>query len=78
MGCSLKANMQERLQKILSQAGITSRRAAETLITSGRVAVNGAIVSVLGSKADAGTDRITVDGKPIRSEEHTSELQSQR
>lgn len=57
--------MQERLQKILSQAGITSRRAAETLITSGRVAVNGQTVSVLGSKADALKDRITVDGKPI-------------
>jgi len=57
--------MQERLQKILSQAGITSRRAAENLIVSGRVAVNGRTVTVLGTKADPETDRITLDGKPV-------------
>jgi len=57
--------MQERLQKILSSAGITSRRAAEVLITAGRVAVNGQIVTELGSKADPETDKITVDGKPV-------------
>ena len=57
--------MTERLQKILSQAGITSRRAAETLITSGRVSVNGETVTILGSKADPATDRIMVDGKLI-------------
>lgn len=57
--------MQERLQKILSQAGITSRRAAEDLIVSGRVAVNGCTVTVLGTKADPEIDRITLDGKPV-------------
>lgn len=57
--------MHERLQKILSSAGITSRRSAEVMITAGRVAVNGHIVTELGSKADPETDKITVDGKPI-------------
>lgn len=57
--------MQERLQKILSSAGITSRRAAEVMITDGRVAVNGKTVTELGSKADPATDTITVDGKPV-------------
>ncbi|MBE7535139.1 MAG: rRNA pseudouridine synthase [Anaerolineales bacterium] len=56
--------MQERLQKILAQAGYGSRRACEEFISAGRVRVNGQIVS-LGAKADAQTDRITVDGKPI-------------
>ena len=58
--------MQERLQKILSQAGITSRRAAETLITSGRVTVNGTVITLLGAKADPSTDIITLDGKPVK------------
>ena len=58
--------MQERLQKILSRAGVASRREAETIIVSGRVAVNGAVVTELGTKADAGKDRITLDGKPVR------------
>lgn len=57
--------MQERLQKIISSAGITSRRSAEAMITSGRVAVNGQIITELGSKADPETDKITVDGKPV-------------
>lgn len=57
--------MQERLQKILSAAGITSRRAAEALITEGRVTVNGEAITLLGSKADASVDRICLDGKPI-------------
>jgi 23S rRNA pseudouridine2605 synthase len=60
--------MQERLQKILSQAGIASRREAEKIITDGRVAVNGEVVQELGTKADAATDRITVDGRPIKVE----------
>lgn len=58
--------MLERLQKILSRAGVASRREAETMITSGRVAVNGVIVTELGSKADAEKDRIALDGKPVR------------
>lgn len=58
--------MLERLQKILSQAGIASRREAETMITAGRVAVNGTVVTELGTKADPATDRITCDGKPVK------------
>ena len=58
--------MLERLQKLISQAGITSRRAAEELILAGRVTVNGAVVTELGSKADPTKDSITVDGKPVR------------
>lgn len=58
--------MLERLQKILSRAGVASRREAEGLITAGRVAVNGHVVVELGVKADAEKDRFTVDGKPVR------------
>ena len=53
----------ERLQKILTAAGVTSRRKAEQLIVEGRVTVNGAIVSELGSRADFDIDHIKVDGK---------------
>jgi len=56
---------EERLQKILSQAGIASRRQAEKLIVEGRVAVNGAVITELGSKADLDRDHIKVDGKLI-------------
>ena len=56
---------EERLQKILSQAGIASRRKAELLITEGRVSVNGKTVSELGSKADIETDHIKVDGQAL-------------
>jgi 23S rRNA pseudouridine2605 synthase len=55
--------MQERLQKIISTAGITSRRKAEEMIVQGRVSVNGHIVTELGSKADVERDHIKVDGK---------------
>ena len=58
--------MQERLQKILSAAGVVSRRAAEGLIVQGRVAVNGTPVLDLGSKADPRTDTISVDGRKIK------------
>ena len=54
---------QERLQKILAQAGIASRRQAEKIITEGRVTVNGTVITELGSKADIETDHIKVDGK---------------
>src|SRR5512138_457364 len=60
--------MPERLQKILAQAGYGSRRACEDFITAGRVRVNGKM-AILGQKADAAIDRITVDGKPIVSAE---------
>src|SRR5215471_10217739 len=61
---------QERLQKILSQAGIASRRQAEKIMTEGRVTVNGAIITELGSKANLETDHIKVDGKLIRPPKH--------
>jgi 23S rRNA pseudouridine2605 synthase len=57
--------MLERLQKIISAAGITSRRASEELIINGRVTVNGTVVTELGTKADHACDTITVDGKPL-------------
>ncbi|MDA8422072.1 MAG: pseudouridine synthase [Nitrospiraceae bacterium] len=57
--------MLERVQKIISAAGVTSRRAAEQLITEGRVRVNGKVVTELGTKADASKDHIKVDGKLI-------------
>jgi 23S rRNA pseudouridine2605 synthase len=59
----------ERLQKILAQAGIASRRSAEALITDGRVQVNGKVVTQLGSKADAAQDHIRVDGKLLHGAE---------
>ncbi len=59
----------ERLQKILSQAGIASRRHAEEMIVAGRVMVNGQAVTQLGSKADAGRDHIRVDGKLLKGAE---------
>ncbi len=57
--------MEERIQKIISAAGITSRRAAEELIAEGRVRVNGTVVTELGTKADPNKDHIKVDGKLI-------------
>jgi 23S rRNA pseudouridine2605 synthase len=61
---------EERLQKILSQAGVASRRQAEKLITEGRVAVNGTVVTELGSKADLDRDHIKVDGRLVRAPKH--------
>jgi len=59
----------ERLQKILAAAGVASRRSAEAMIEQGRVQVNGKIVTVLGTKADAGRDHIRVDGKLLQGAE---------
>ncbi|PYX86053.1 MAG: rRNA pseudouridine synthase [Acidobacteria bacterium] len=56
----------ERLQKIIAAAGVASRRKAEGLITSGRVAVNGKTVTELGAKADPERDHIRVNGKLLR------------
>ena len=56
--------MEQRLQKILSGAGICSRRAAEQMLTGGRVTVNGRTAQ-LGDKADPERDAIAVDGKPV-------------
>jgi pseudouridine synthase len=55
-----------RLQKFLADAGVASRRAAETLIEAGRVSVNGHPVRLLGTKVVSGRDTVTVDGKPAR------------
>src|SRR5262249_45382498 len=57
----------ERLQKILSQAGVASRRASERLMLEGRVTVNGITIRELGTKADAVGDDIRVDGRRVKS-----------
>lgn len=59
--------MEERLQKLLSSAGICSRRTAERYIETGRVTVNG-IPARLGDKADPERDAIAVDGLPLSAE----------
>jgi pseudouridine synthase len=56
----------ERLQKILSAAGVASRRAAEELIAQGRVSLNGRTVTEPGTKADAAKDEIRVDGRRVK------------
>lgn len=58
--------MNIRLQKIISTAGVASRRAAEKLIVDGRVSVNGQVVRELGSKADPEIDEIRVDDRRIK------------
>src|SRR5438045_4246118 len=55
----------ERLQKILSQAGVASRRASEQLMLEGRVTVNGTPARELGTKADPSSDDIRVDGRRV-------------
>ncbi len=62
----------ERLQKIIAAAGVASRRKAEELIASGRVLVNGQVVTELGTKADPEQDHIRVDGKLLRGRERCS------
>jgi 23S rRNA pseudouridine2605 synthase len=57
-----------RLQKILAQAGIASRRKAEELIADGQVAVNGNVVTELGVRIDPQHDKVTCGGKPVRAE----------
>jgi len=64
--------MLKRLQKIIAEAGVASRRKAEELITSGRVQVNGQMVTELGSKADLEHDHIRVDGKLLHAPERSS------
>ncbi|MGA2236126.1 MAG: pseudouridine synthase [Terriglobales bacterium] len=59
----------ERLQKIIAAAGVASRRKSEDLITSGRVQVNGQVVTELGTKADPEQDHIRVDGKLLQGPE---------
>jgi 23S rRNA pseudouridine2605 synthase len=57
--------MEQRLQKLIATAGIASRRHAEELIVSGKVTVNGKVVTELGTKADPASDHIKVNGKLI-------------
>lgn len=59
----------QRLQKILSTAGVASRRLSEELIVQGRVSVNGKTVTELGTKADPSVDEIKVDGRRIKTEQ---------
>src|SRR6476660_7029427 len=58
----------ERLQKLLSRAGVASRRLAEELIAQGRVQVNGVTVTTLGTKADPDADEIKVDGRRMQTQ----------
>lgn len=58
-----------RLQKIIAQAGIASRRAAEKLIAEGRVTINGETVREMGTKADPSREDIRVDGRRVKSAE---------
>jgi 23S rRNA pseudouridine2605 synthase len=58
--------MEQRLQKVLSQAGIASRRAAEKLIAEGRVTVNGQTIREMGVKADPAVDDVRVDGRRVK------------
>jgi 23S rRNA pseudouridine2605 synthase len=60
--------MKERLQKLMARSGLGSRRACEEIISAGRVNVNGQMAT-LGTKADARSDRILVDGQPLQSPE---------
>ncbi len=61
---------EERLQKILANAGVASRRKAEELIRAGRVSVNGATITELGSKADLAVDKVKVDGRVLSAPKH--------
>jgi 16S rRNA U516 pseudouridylate synthase RsuA-like enzyme len=60
-----KRLMETRLQKIIATTGLASRRKAEMLIASGRVTVNGKVVTELGTKVDPERDHVKVDGKHI-------------
>ena len=56
----------ERLQKLMAAAGVASRRKAEEIIAAGRVTLNGAVVTELGTKADPVKDHVCVDGQPLK------------
>jgi pseudouridine synthase len=57
----------ERLARFLAHAGVASRRHAEELIAAGRVQVNGTTISTQGARINPDLDRVSVDGKPVRS-----------
>ena len=54
-----------RLQKILAESGVASRRASERIIAAGRVAVNGTVVTEMGCKVDPARDQVAVDGRRV-------------
>lgn len=60
--------MKAKLQKVLADAGVASRRKSEEIIKEGRVTVNGLVVPKLGTSADLEVDEVTVDGKRLRPE----------
>lgn len=60
---------QERLQKVMAEAGVASRRHSEKIILAGRVTVNGQKVTKLGTKVSS-TDEVAVDGLPLQKEQH--------
>jgi pseudouridine synthase len=60
------SSLKLRLQKVLADAGVASRRAGERLIAAGRVAINGAVVTRLGTTVDPEGEEITVDGVPVK------------
>jgi 23S rRNA pseudouridine2605 synthase len=64
-----EVEVMERLQKIIAQAGVASRRKAEELIKEGRVTVNGEVVTELGTKVTPRKDKVEVDGVPLDREE---------
>ncbi|MBV8069395.1 MAG: rRNA pseudouridine synthase [Acidobacteriaceae bacterium] len=70
MNQSEKPMPEERLQKILANAGVASRRKAEELIAGGRVSVNGKTITELGSKADLAVDKVKVDGRVLSAPQH--------
>lgn len=57
-----------RIQKLLSRAGLASRREAERLLVQGRVRVNGRVVTTLGTRVDPDRDRVELDGRPVEPE----------
>ena len=57
-----------RLQKYLASCGVASRRAAEKMITEGRISVNGTVVTELGTQVDENADTVQVDGETVRPE----------
>jgi 23S rRNA pseudouridine2605 synthase len=65
--------VKERVQKLLSRAGVASRREAERLLAAGRIRVNGRVVTEPGTQVEP-TDRVEVDGAPIRCSGHSTYL----
>src|SRR5688572_21747135 len=62
----------ERIQKVLSRAGVASRREAERWLAEGRIMVNGTVVTEPGTKVDAAKDHIKVDGRRLRTASPTA------